>query len=943
MGRHLKGMAFSILVLSSVPIFAVAGTFDSPELQVAVSPSQACSVRLDGVEKVFDYDISPSGPEVAALVQKKDGSCQLVFWRISAQELSVGWNATDGFVPRAIAWHPRADCLFIMGSQGTRCHVMRLEKGTNGWTARLIYDSPNELRRLVVGPSPFVIDSEQEGIGHRLFLGMKNPNGTYRVVSITEQGKKFYQVIGPVATITDPGKMENPSTMEASSALPMAFHPAGHRLIWEDEKHNFHRASYASKSWEGTTPLESGQFKGGSLTYTPNGLGLLHWQPSSPGIGLYLLPAKQLKRMAGDTRFVATPSSVPDGRGIVGLTKSSDSYALNYAPITVPLANVVNAWMFCQSDQETRLLENNGGLFQALNDDQLYELYHSEMYDCGKSYNPTLPTRPYLVTTDIFWELFAAAYEGLMIVQEREQAIPAFWRLVSVANQYHKETTAQSHWKPVFEALYDFRSKNWQNPESTRISAAQERQYSKTLGVDVNYAELKPRGHYASSTEMQEYFKAFRYLTSVYGQTNDSKRKEIMGELRALPPEVQKEAMAWIASYRGFIAPSRSPLVWKNDVANQPAQTRHPNPIPSLFPLSWGFDNEVLYSTVFHPHLPLTEQIAGAAGQRMSPSGLDLAAALGNQVAGSLLKTEYEKYPPLRQAIERLRKTFAAESTASREKDNLYDRWISALALQWADDVKSPSGSKDEPIWSAKRLQTGLASWATLRHATVLVNERTDAQCGEGGFEEIILRAPRGYVEPDPRTFAAIAGLFDTATRHVAEDILKEPDSKGLLSGNSPTLLKGIISRFNETAAKARLFQSIAEKQIRGEPLTNEEYEEILYVGRIAEHHFLVFKSLGSKDYALSLPEPMPKIADVAGGKYAPLLMAAVGTPVEWDHIVPYFGRRQIVKGAVYSYYEFKSDRLLNDEDWRGMAESQARPVWIQPYFSNKSPKRKSP
>ncbi len=82
--------------------------------------------------------------------------------------------------------------------------------------------------------------------------------------------------------------------------------------------------------------------------------------------------------------------------------------------------------------------------------------------------------------------------------------------------------------------------------------------------------------------------------------------------------------------------------------------------------------------------------------------------------------------------------------------------------MQWADDVVSPNAAGDEALWRSKRLQTGLASWATLRHATVLVNERTTAECGEAGFEPIVLRPPRGYVEPDPRTFEAIAALFDS-------------------------------------------------------------------------------------------------------------------------------------------------------------------------------------
>jgi hypothetical protein len=63
---------------------------------------------------------------------------------------------------------------------------------------------------------------------------------------------------------------------------------------------------------------------------------------------------------------------------------------------------------------------------------------------------------------------------------------------------------------------------------------------------------------------------------------------------------------------------------------------------------------------------------------------------------------------------------------------NLYDEWLDALAVQWADEAEFPE-VKDGTLWRAKRLQTGLASWATLRHATVLVNERSAAECGEGG------------------------------------------------------------------------------------------------------------------------------------------------------------------------------------------------------------------
>ncbi len=80
----------------------------------------------------------------------------------------------------------------------------------------------------------------------------------------------------------------------------------------------------------------------------------------------------------------------------------------------------------------------------------------------------------------------------------------------------------------------------------------------------------------------------------------------------------------------------------------------------------------------------------------------------------------------------------------------------------------------------------------------------------------------------------------------------------------------------------------------------------------------------------------MPKIADVAGGgRHAvPYLLAAVGRPLEWDHVTPFYGRTQIVKGAAYSYYEFASQELLNDEEWRRRLPSETRPARIRPYLS---------
>jgi hypothetical protein len=242
----------------------------------------------------------------------------------------------------------------------------------------------------------------------------------------------------------------------------------------------------------------------------------------------------------------------------------------------------------------------------------------------------------------------------------------------------------------------------------------------------------------------------------------------------------------------------------------------------------------------------------------------------------------------------------------------------------------------------------------------VLVNERTTAECGEGGFEAIVLRPPRGYVEPDPKTFEAIASLFDQMQQVVAKsanftgNLPQDPSS----DKTAQPLRDGIIRRLQATASKARLFESMAEKELKNQPLADSDYDEILHVGAVAEHDFLVYNSLASADLALSTPDPIMKIADVAGGGEVPYLESAVGRPLEWDQVVPYFGRREIVKGSVYSYYEFPSPTPLTDLDWAGNSltpdaaaanpstagkpipnkvDVQAHPAWISSFISGET------
>jgi hypothetical protein len=967
--RRALAMLLTLPVLA-LPAFAqapsVPSDFTTAELNVTPSPTSASELSLPAGASVVDFDIRPTGADAVILTHDKAGD-HVVSWHAGDASAVPLLDLPATFTAASIAVHPMGQSFFIEGKTGSQSQILVATNVNGSWTQHTIYQTAADVRRLLVAPRPFEIgfnDTTNQSIdSYRLFFAERQPSGVYSTRSITVDGQREYQVIGPKANyVKIPDENEDPTPNFVASALPESFHPDGHLLIWEDGNRCFQQLAYAGQNWDKPSHI-AGNPCGGSLTVTPNGAELLHWKSGVPGVAVIGDHGSTTTMQAGGYQFVSTPSSVPDGRGIVGLVQKAGAPALVYVPIAVPLADVVDAWMFTQDAADRSSYAKSDGLLRTTDQDQMYELYDTESYACG-NFDSATPTRPYLVTTDIFWELVASAYEGTFIVQERQQAMPAFWAFVNAARQSLDATAPTSTWALAFNAVADSEnttsSANSTDAEAQHIQAAQGTFSSPVFGKPFDFTELTPRGYYTATPEMQEYFKAVHYLTTAAAAIDAT-------PLNALPDDVKAKALQWIGAYTAYIAPGRAPLVWSSGTFVPPAFALHPVTSPQVFPLSWGFDNEVLLSTVFHSDWPAAEQITGPKGPRGLPSGIDLAAALGSGYARSLLKTDLAAYPALGPVLDALQKRQPQSATQPDipAQPDLYDAWINALAMQWADDTTFP-GNQPSALWNAKRIQTGLASWATLRHATVLVNERATAECGEGGFEAIVLRPPRGYVEPDPKTFEAIATLFDQMQQMVAKsanftgDLPQDPTETNDPSvyDTAQPLHDGIIRRLQATASNARLFEAMAEKELKNQPLSDTDYDEILHVGAVAEHDFLVYNSLASADLSLSTPNPIMKIADVAGGGEVPYLEAAVGRPLEWDQVVPYFGRREIVKGSIYSYYEFPSSTPLTDVNWAGKlanpdadpvhpspadkavpgkVETQAHPAWVSSFISRES------
>jgi len=310
---------------------------------------------------------------------------------------------------------------------------------------------------------------------------------------------------------------------------------------------------------------------------------------------------------------------------------------------------------------------------------------------------------------------------------------------------------------------------------------------------------------------------------------------------------------------------------------------------------------------------PFTMEILPYVGPvRAFPRGLDILAALGSKRALEILEkegdTEYKGYS---KQMDKLKKEFALK----REEDwkqNLYWRWLHSL-LPLLGETQS---KKDLPefmqntAWMDKEIQTALASWAELRHDTILYAKQSYTAIPKGfippGFTY-------GYVEPYPEVYGRI--------KEMMHDIKNNLNALEI----APEGISEKISAFEELLSNLKV---ISEKELAQKTLTEEEYKLIWNIGTtlssLKSFPEKIMEKIGS-----STDEKIDLIADVhTEPNTKQVLEEGVGSPFNiWVVIQDGKGKR-LCRGAVFSYYEFKqpmSDRLT-DEKWQEMQKEKRRP-----------------
>jgi hypothetical protein len=233
----------------------------------------------------------------------------------------------------------------------------------------------------------------------------------------------------------------------------------------------------------------------------------------------------------------------------------------------------------------------------------------------------------------------------------------------------------------------------------------------------------------------------------------------------------------------------------------------HPQPLPRSFSFTgqrYLVDSSVLSDVVF-------DRVTPAAGKhpRMMPSTLDVAfAVLKNDEARALLSGEIERYG-YGAALDKVRAR--TEAGGDRFWDSsLYNLWLGALRALSPGATSSLPPVATTEAWNRRMLNAQLASWAELRHDTILYAKQSYTA-------GIMCSFPDAYVDPYPAFYERLAALGDRGQALVG----------ALDFGAAPWMHDRTRAYFVQLARVARKLGAIAERQARGERPTAEDLEFI--------------------------------------------------------------------------------------------------------------------
>ena len=456
--------------------------------------------------------------------------------------------------------------------------------------------------------------------------------------------------------------------------------------------------------------------------------------------------------------------------------------------------------------------------------------------------------------------------------------------------------------------------------EARMIRAAAGPSPSPVFGYPIDYSQFKPRGFYTETAVLRRHFKVMNWYGSAAFRLKSERETRAAMRIAGAFARDKRLLSRWQKLdrvYSFLLAPcdDLTPEEYADLVVRLPSDGRTGALFPRFLQAAAKLRDPKIRSMV----LSLQQQwdwVVHTKGMRLFgkrsipdsevfmelthplvrlrgfPTGLDLMAANGSARARELIaQSPMPETAAYREGL--ARGTALLSGLKGSETPTHYVQFLRVAETLYAPPPdKAPAFARTR-AYTDKNLMTSLASWASMRHAWVLHAKQGLTFLGNGGRTPV-----PGYVEPNPEFFEAMRTLTKETVRAFRPIRTVE------------------IERLERFLSLVESLSTMVDKELSGEAFSEKEVALLYhYPHRIARLQGFHFNAGVQGQFPW-----MSLIADIHGElASSECLEVGTGGAMPIYVIVAPEGAPQLLKGGVYSYYEFRqpfSDRLT-DEQWR--------------------------
>ena len=479
---------------------------------------------------------------------------------------------------------------------------------------------------------------------------------------------------------------------------------------------------------------------------------------------------------------------------------------------------------------------------------------------------------------------------------------------------------------------------------------------------NMDFSQYEPRGHYTDHPDLEKYFRAMMWLGRIDFRLIETQpdlsqvfhRRQLESAYAIQQVMDDRAKTSWGAldtTIEAFVGESDNMRLPELDALLADLNIREPQELSTIADsdiaraiLQGGYGTQrisshIMINGVGKGTMPLSstflllgqryvvdshvfsnvvyDRVQSGNVRRMMPDPLDVAfAALGNDQAGALLANELQEYS---YAPDLHAMRFLVDNHEEQFwKANLYNMWLTALrTLSPTDELNDPAAHGLPSIaageaFGRRLLNTQLASWAELRHDTILYAK----QSYTGGAS---CEFPDAYVDPYPKFYEAIENMA----------LMGQQVVENLDLGENTFLADQITEYFVQLYQVASMLKEMAEYQRAGTPFSDTHMafiNEAVVVhegcgspaGAEGWYARMFFNTAQGAEFDPTIADVHTQPTDAAGNPVGKVLHIGTGLPRLMVVSVETCNGVRSYAGLVSSYFEKVTDNFdrLTDERW---------------------------